>query len=74
MADICSKGLDPERPFGITYRIAAFVMVLARAGYKFTTPRAVETAYKTLLFYEMRENLAKSRLQSGYGIWELVDY
>lgn len=74
MADICNKGLDPERPFGITYRIASLTMVLARAGYKFTTPRAVETAYKTLLFAEMRENLAKLRLKSGYGICEMVDY
>lgn len=65
---------DPERPFGITRRIAELTMVLARAGYKFSTPKAVETAYKTLLFYEMRENLAKLRLKSGYGIWELVDY
>lgn len=74
MADICNKGFDPERPFGISYRIASLTMVLARAGYKFSTPKAVETAYKTLLFYEMRENIAKSRLQSGCGIWELVDY
>lgn len=65
---------DPERPFGITRRIAELTMVLARAGYKFSTPKAVETAYKTLLFYEMRENLSKSRLKSGCGILELVDY
>lgn len=65
---------DLERPFGITRRIAELTIVLARAGYKFKTPKAVETAYKTLLFYEMRENLAKSRLKCGYGIWELIDY
>lgn len=64
---------DHERPFGITRRIAELTMVLARNGYKFSTPKAVETAYKTLLFYEMRENLAKSRLKCGCGIWELVD-
>lgn len=65
---------DPERPFGITLRIAELIMVLARNGYKFKTPMAVETAYKTLLFYEMRKNLAKLRLKSGYGICEMVDY
>ena len=63
MSHIYTK--DPERPFGITRRIAELTMVLARNGYKFKTPKAVETAYKTLLFYETCKILRFSNIAAN---------
>lgn len=68
-----NKQINTYRPFGLTIGEARFVMILS-PEVKWRTKKAVETAYMTLLFAEMQENLAKLRLKCGYGIWEMVDY
>jgi hypothetical protein len=62
---------DPERPFGITERTADIVLHLHNNGYKWKTPKAVETAIKTKIFANLQRYYWEARLASGMYVFEL---
>lgn len=63
--------LDIFKPFGITNRLALLTMVLARNGYKFKTPRAVEVAYVTLLHTELNNAYNYLFWANNIGVMEI---
>lgn len=66
-----NKPFDHTRPFGITAREAAFVINLS-PHVKWRTKNAVETAYCTLLYVDMRREIARLNWLNGRGIYELI--
>lgn len=62
---------DPEKPFGLTVGEARFVMLLS-PNVKWRTKNAVETAYCTLLYADMRREIARLNWLNGRGLYELI--
>lgn len=65
---------DISKPFGITNRLALLTMVLARNGYKFKTPRAVEVAYVTLLYTELNNAYNYLFWANNIGVVEMSKF
>lgn len=63
--------LNIFKPFGITNHLALLTMVLARNGYKFKTPRAVEVAYVTLLYTELNNAYNNLFWTNNIGVMEM---